>query len=80
MQDSLNDKISCSFYSSKLTLVMRNSVRSMKLDSVPSAIIDLVPVPVLDVDKGEVVEEDLADEPEDPLVAFEPEKHRRKRA
>ena len=53
----------------------------MKLDSLLSAIIDLLaPVPVLAEDKGEVVEEDLAEEPEDPLVAFEPEKHRRKRA
>ena len=63
-----------------LTLVIRNSVRSIKLDSLVSADIDLVPPEVLAEVRGEVVEELFAEEPEDPLVALGTFKHRRSRA
>ena len=76
MRDSLNDVISCVSTPSKLTLVIRNSVRSIKLDSLLSVAL----WPVLAEDKVEVVEEDLAEEPPDEPLALDPGKHRRKRA
>ena len=76
MRDSLNDVISCVSTPSKLTLVIRNSVRSIKLDSLLSVAL----WPVLAEDKGEVVEEDLVEEPPDEPLALDPGKHRRKRA
>ena len=61
---------------SKLTLVIRNSVRSIKLDSLLSVAL----WPVLVEDKGEVVDEDLVEDPPDEPLALDPGKHRRKRA